>query len=278
VAGSRHGALPPQYADVYDRYTAGLRRQGLDPDTGRNYGSRVRSYLNWLGSAPVTGPDPLVVPEGRNEAVDKYVQYLETARNLSPRTVSAHLTALYSFLDFLGVGSVRVRRGGLTDGGRLSPRPLGASEQRRWLHAVQGRPLARDRVIALLLLYTGMRVSELIALNVSDVQGEDPVTGLLPGGGAGREIPLRDPQLQADLSTWLAERARWPQAEDGALILNRRGTRLSGRAVGQLLDGLAEAAGLVREDGRPDVPAQRLRDTFLAPGQRPAELPAAVPR
>jgi site-specific recombinase XerC len=264
VTGSRQHAPPARYAETYDRYTAALERAGLEPDTSRNYGSRVRSYLAWLESAGIR-PDPLASPEGRNRAVEEYVRYLGTVRNLAPRTIYAHLTALYSFYDNLGLGSVRIRRIDSPDRERRTPRPLDASEQDRWLQAVRQRPLARDRAIALLLFYAGLRVSELIALDVDGIRTRAGQTVVIvrAKGSAQREIPLAAPQARAAVVAWLAERPRWPQAAaDPALILNRRGGRLSGRAVGQLLDDVARDAGLAGEDGRPDVPARRLRDTF----------------
>ena len=52
---------------------------------------------------------------------------------------------------------------------QVSPRALDESEQRMLLRAVERCPSARDRAIITTMLYTGLRLSELTALVVTDV-------------------------------------------------------------------------------------------------------------
>jgi integrase/recombinase XerC len=73
-------------------------------------------------------------------------------------------------------------------------------------------------------------------------------------GGDSREIPLLDPAARTALTEWKAERP--------APFLNRRGGRLSVRAVDQLLDDLAADADLTDEDDNPAASAHTLRHTF----------------
>jgi integrase/recombinase XerC len=81
-------------------------------------------------------------------------------------------------------------------------------------------------------------------------------------GGDSREIPLLDPAARTALTEWKAERAGWPGADSPAPFLNRRGGRLSVRAVAQLLDDLAADADLTDEDDNPAASAHTLRHTF----------------
>jgi site-specific recombinase XerD len=76
--------------------------------------------------------------------------------------------------------------------------------------------------------------------------------------------PARCPSSsrRAALSEWKTERARWPGATAAALFLNRRGGRLSARAVDQLLDDLAADADLTGDDDRPAASAHTVRHTF----------------
>src|SRR5699024_5768626 len=64
------------------------------------------------------------------------------------------------------------------------------------------------------------------------------------------------------VATWKRERASWPGAESGALFLNRRGGRLSDRAVNLFLDEIAADADVVDEDGHLALSAHVLRHTF----------------
>src|SRR5699024_5916896 len=79
---------------------------------------------------------------------------------------------------------------------------------------------------------------------------------------ASRTVPLADASAREAVAEWKRERAAWPGAESGALLLNRRGGRLADRAVNLLLDELAADADLVDENGHPALSAHTLRHTF----------------
>jgi site-specific recombinase XerD len=262
VAGARV-QVPERYAAVFDGYAAALERAPLDADTRRAYDSRARSYLAWLDSAGITGPDPLADPHGRDFAGRDYRSYLKTVTKRATSTVNAHLTALDHFYEYLGLGAVRVQRDRLP---RRAPRALDAREQKRYLRAVEARPLARDRAIGRLLFYSGVRVDELVSLDDGDVPlsaRKGKVIVREGKGGDSREVPLIDQVARASVAEWKKERATWPGAgENPALFLNQRGGRLSARAVDQLLDALAADADLVDDHGNPVASAHTLRHTF----------------
>ncbi|MET7300144.1 tyrosine-type recombinase/integrase [Embleya sp. NPDC005575] len=50
--------------------------------------------------------------------------------------------------------------------------------------------------------------------------------------------------MRNSLDTWLTERRTWPQADEPALFLSRRGQRLTVRAVHDILTTIADAAGI----------------------------------
>ncbi len=263
VTGSRR-QVPARFAADYSGYAASLERGPLDAGTCRAYDSRIRSFLDWLDSFWITGPDPLTDPRARDSAIRAYLGYLKTTRQLAARTVNAHLTALYHFYDYLGLGSVRLRR---EEPPGRAPRALGEREQERWLRALRDRPQARDRAIGQLLLRSGVRATELSALDLDDVPVSPRSAKVIvrAAEGTSREIPLLDPAARADVAAWRQERQGWPGARSSpALILNHRGGRLTPRAVSQLLAELAAEAGLVDEHGRPDASPQRIRLTFGA--------------
>jgi integrase/recombinase XerC len=273
VTGSRR-EVPARFAAAYGGYADSLEERALVDGTRRAYDSRVRSFLDWLDSAAITGPDPLADPHARDKAIRAYLAYLKETRQLSARTLNAHLTALYHFYDYLGLGSVRLRQQAVH---ARSPRPLDQGEQDRWLRAVLGRP-ARDRAIGLLLLRTGVLPSELSALNLDDVPVSDRAGKVVVRSAArSREIPLRDREARAGIAAWKAERQSWPGAgSTPALILNRHGGRPTPRAIGQLAADLAAEAGLVDEHGRPDASPRRIRITFAANLIRDGADPATV--
>lgn len=130
---------------------------------------------------------------------------------------------------------------------------------------MEARPGPRDRAIGRLLFYSGLRVSELVALDVEDLPLSARKGKVLVRAGKGedsREIPLLDPTARHTLVTWKKDRTSWPGADTPALFLNRRGGRLTARAIDQLIDELAHDADLVDEAGRPFASAHTLRHTF----------------
>ena len=277
MAGSRE-PVPGRFAAVADGYARALGQAGrLDADTRRAYDSRIRSYLAWLDSAGSDGPDPLTDAAGRDRAVQAYLSHLRTGRHLKASTVKAHRTALDHFYGYLGLGPARVRRDPAPQG---APRTLDRGQQVRYRRVAGQRP-ARDRAILLLLLHSGARPSELVALDVDDVRMSADGILVVVRDGEPRTVPLTDAAAQAAMSGWIDERLTWPGAQaTRALFLSRRGDRLSTREISKLVAGLARDAGLTGQDGRPAVSPRTLRDTFganqLGGGTGPLTVPHLV--
>jgi site-specific recombinase XerD len=263
LAGRRQ-QVPGQFAAVYEGYAAALDRAPLDADTRRAYGSRIRGYLAWLDGEDLTGRSPLSDPHDRDFAVRDYRTYLKTAARRKPATVEAHLISLdHFYVHHLGLDRPRVRRDKLP---RRAPRALDARQQKRYLRAAERRPLARDRAIGRLLIYSGLRVSELVALDQDDVPLSARLGKVIVRAGKNgysREVPLAEPTARAAVTEWKADRRSWQGASGTpALFLNRRGGRLSARSVGQLVSELAADADLVDGAGNPEASAHTLRHTF----------------
>src|SRR5882672_8910833 len=100
----------------------------------------------------------------------------------------------------------------------------------------------RDRAALELLYGAGLRVSELVGLDTTDV-GEG-VLRVRGKGGKEREVPIVV-KAQAALDAWLARRHEL-RPRDGALLLNRRGGRLTARSVARHLARYALIAGTRR--------------------------------
>ena len=107
-------------------------------------------------------------------------------------------------------------------------------ERNRGDHRTFSRFEARDRAILLLLLGTGMRVSELVGLNLNSIQedGETARVIVLGKGGRERMLKLNNTAYQA-LREYLAQRPSdgIPPEDREALFLNRNRTRLSRKGV-----------------------------------------------
>jgi integrase/recombinase XerC len=223
-------------------YQQALRVAPLSAETRRTYTSKVRGYLTWLADADVDG-DPLTQARARDWAVRDYRTHLVTVAKHAPRTINTALAAIDDFYTRRGVGPACADR---LDLPTQAPRALDTKTALRWLRAIQTRPAPRDRALALLPLYAGLRVSETVALDTDDVR-LSARKGSLRVRGKGttvRELPIH-PQLRTDLQAWLDERPDWPGAEaTPALLLNRRGRRLSVRGASDIIHSIAADANL----------------------------------
>ena len=259
--GRQHQAVPEAFTTIHAAYAAALLRAPLDGDTRRAYDSRVRTFLAWLEASGLDG-DPLTDAHNRDFAIRDYKTHMKTVLRRASNTVNAHLTALDHFFTQLGLGPAVVRR---DDAPKLAPRALDARQQKRYLRAVERRPLARDRAIGRLLFYSGVRIAELVALDDDDVPlsaRKGKVIVRSSKGETSREIPLLDGTARTSITEWRADRASWPGADTPALFLNRRGGRLSARAVDQLMDELATDADILDDAGALALSAHILRHTL----------------
>ena len=133
--------------------------------------------------------------------------------------------------------------------GRALPKPISVSQARRLLeepgksNTAEGK---RDKAMLELLYASGMRVTELVTLNVSDVDTAGGFVRCFGKGQKERMIPIY-PRAALSIDQYLKE-AR-PQivqhrADEKALFLNVRGERLTRQGLWQILKGYAKAAGI----------------------------------
>ena len=109
---------------------------------------------------------------------------------------------------------------------------------------------ARDRAIVELLYGCGLRVGELVGLDLGPgtaaagwIDAADASAHVLGKGSKRRSVPVGGPALAA-LRAWLAERGTLARPGEPALFVSTRGTRLSPSQVRSRLQSLARQAGL----------------------------------
>lgn len=128
------------------------------------------------------------------------------------------------------------------------PKPLSASDIRNLLAepAKLSTPEAkRDRAMLELLYATGLRVSELMALNVKDVNLKRNFVKCISRGSTVRIIPIDDRVAQIVKEYRDSARLQLTNDEkETALFVNRRGERLTRQGFWQIVQGYANKAGL----------------------------------
>lgn len=116
----------------------------------------------------------------------------------------------------------------------------------------------RDRAIMETLYGCGLRVSELVNLEMSKVFAAEGYLIVRGKGDKERMVPMSDTSI-GEISAWLDDRSRLAikPGEENILFLNRRGHRLTRQRAFQIVKGLAEAAGI-----RKNISPHTLRHSF----------------
>lgn len=183
-----------------------------------------------------------------NELV-AYAYQLGTGRGLSPATVKRRLAPLKTMFSRL------VRQGAIAHSPfvtvdlrvripRRLPRCLGPSEIRSLLEAsVGGCPTTR--LAALLLFSTGVRVSELAAIRLGDIDIDQRTIRICGKGSRERQVYLPDDALTDLIGKYIADAHSKGRKAD-RLLLNARSVPASASCLRNRIKKLAQTAGLAR--------------------------------
>jgi integrase/recombinase XerC len=169
-------------------------------------------------------------------------------RGISGRTIRRMLSALRTFFRFLMQEGL-VSHDPVVDVptpkvGRRLPRLLDVDRMASLLAIQDEHPLAvRDRAIMELLYSSGLRLSELVALDRGDLHLGEGLVKVLGKGQKARIVPVGQMACQA-LRNWLTMRQNLADAAEEAVFVNQRGTRLSPRSVQARLHKWSLAQGL----------------------------------
>ncbi len=187
------------------------------------------------------------------EKLGQYIASLKQ-RDYANRTVARKVAAMKSFFSFLqqegvvkndptdDLDSPRVER--------LLPKPLSYEDVVKLLDqpAKKGNtPEAKRDAAMLELIYaTGMRVSEVVSLQITNLDLQNGVVRCVGKGSKERLLPIHQGAVAA-VQAYLREgRPNLAKAKDadGAVFLNRRGERLTRQGFWLILKGYGQDAGI----------------------------------
>jgi integrase/recombinase XerC len=235
------------------------------PESGQTEGAPHEGHSEYGGAATAVATDvSTMIIQADINTIRAFLAHLN-GENYSKSTTARKLATLRSFYKFL------VRRG------QVQTSPVAAirtpkQEKRlpRFLDSEQINALlncpdlntilgARDRAILETLYSSGLRVSELVALNLSDVDFLGEVLHIRGKGKKERITPVGSSALQA-IQKYLSFRDSDPNKESfdpQGLFINKHGQRLSTRSVRRKLDKYLLQAGL-----DPRISPHTLRHSF----------------
>jgi len=173
-------------------------------------------------------------------------------RNYAPTTVARKVAASKSFFGFMvAEGNIKdnpAQNVGSPKVGKSLPNPISISQVRLLLEQptkLSTPEAKRDGAMLELLYASGMRVSELVSLNLGDVDTEGGYVRCFGKGHKERLIPIYE-QAASVVGEYIQEaRPHLVRNEDErALFVNRRGDRLTRQGLWQILKGYAKSADL----------------------------------
>ena len=182
---------------------------------------------------------------GRQEILD-YIHRLK-GRGYTPSTMARKLAALRSFYTFLcsegkikenplaGIGSPRL--------GKTLPKVISPEKIAQMIEETNHSGNLRDEAILELLYATGMRASELISLNLGDVELEEGYARCQGKGKKERIIPIHQRAIDT-LRTYIKESHPHILDRESPLFLNRRGERLTRQGLWQIIKEYAHKVEL----------------------------------
>jgi integrase/recombinase XerC len=245
-------------ATLAREYLEALRSQRrLSPATLRNYAHAIQTLLLLLEESDLQSLD---AAQAR-----RFVGALHS-QGLSPRTLALTLSAWRGWYRWLvrqhgfkanplvGLRAPKAKRG--------LPKALSVEAAQRLLESEEGSAadLARDRAMFELLYSSGLRLAELVALDIDDGrldlrQAEVTVTGK---GAKTRTVPVGSRARDA-LKDWIDKRGGLAAPGEKALFVGARGRRISPAVVGARLAALARRRGLAER-----VHPHMLRHSFAS--------------
>ena len=244
--------------------------KGQSPRTISEYYLDLRMFLRFirlmrndmpmntpLEDIPIKDIDLEFVRQITTSEVFDFLSYLANDRPLNPESTytehgiepparSRKLSAIKSFYKYLTVRTKQLQENPVADLEypklrKSLPKYLTMSQASALLQAVSGQNAKRDYAILMLFLNCGIRRSELVGLNISDVY-EDRIR--VVGKGNKERFVYFGSSCRKAIDSYMEERKEMVLTDNRALFGSRNGNRISVTAVHRLVDKALMKAGL----------------------------------
>ena len=186
-------------------------------------------------------------------------------RGLAGSSIQRSLSAARSFFNYLGRESGRLRNPAASVQAprkpRKLPKTLDADQVEKYLSFAEDTPIARrDRAIAELFYSSGLRLAELVAVNINDIDRDSQLLTVTGKGNKTRTVPVGSVALEA-IARWLEVRPASATERDSAtaLFTSSRGQRISVRSIQARLKLQGRKSGMHQ-----DVHPHMLRHSFAS--------------
>jgi integrase/recombinase XerC len=230
----RHGAQAPgkgeRLAILIDRYLEHLAKERrLSPHTATNYARDLRALADFAERGSLTDWNVIDSQHVRMFAARAH------AGGLSPRSVQRRLSAVRGFFNYLLRERVVTSNPALDvrapKAAKRLPGTLDVDQLNQLLDIPPENSLAvRDRAIMELFYSSGLRLDELVTLDLGQLDLPDRTVRVLGKGRKTRIVPVGR-KAEAALRDWLRERGALAVSGETAVFVGKNGSRLKHRAI-----------------------------------------------
>lgn len=240
-----------RYIDKFKTYLT--IEKNASPHTIINYISDLEDFTSGIPDKKIEDIDYL--------ALRKYLAGLKL-RNLSKKTTARKLSTIRTFFKFLyRDGYIKTNPATSVATPKLDKKlPIFLDEEKvvKFITSPQDKDISglRDRAILETLYSAGIRVSELVNLNLSDI---DFISGILKVFGKGRVerlTPVGDKALSA-IRKYIGERFEPSREKSSPVFLNKFGRRITDRSIRRIVDKYIKVAAI-----RQKISPHSLRHSF----------------
>ncbi|WP_260295846.1 tyrosine recombinase XerC [Sedimenticola hydrogenitrophicus] len=205
----------------------------LSPHTLSNYQRDLLRLCDWCREQALEGWEKLTPGQVRAFVAQRH------RGGISGKSLQRELSALRSLFRYLlreGVvendpaSGIRAPKSE-----RHLPDTLDADQLGRLLDVASEEPLERRDLAIMELLYScGLRLAELVSLNLHDIDRDDATLEVTGKGAKSRRLPVGRKALAA-IAAWEQVRGQLARPDEQALFVSQRGTRLRPRSIQQRL-------------------------------------------
>lgn len=244
--------------------------KGYSPLTIKEYGNDLKLLYNYLREKYELKENFKVSEIGKFEIAEFLGDIILVSDN-SPATRNRKLYSIRSFFKYLHKNEVIETNPTTTiDASKIrikaEPIYMKLQDARKYITAINEYDSInklRDLAIVKIFLYAGLRVSELVNLNINDIDFDNKSIKFLGKGNKERNIPLHDDVINS-INDYLAVRGeiKIKNPDDfEALFLSRHGKRISVRSIQLMIKKYAKLAGIKNAK---KITPHKLRHTFAS--------------
>lgn len=249
-----------------DRLT--LLQEELDRSGGRLVDTRYQKQHSQVEARPRAVLDEFDCNLAllTREVIVGYFGYLESMRQLSRNTLSRRLASLRSYMRLLSkegypidprvlekLDDMDIRRE------RTLPIALEPDEARDFMSVIN-KP--RDRAIVLVMLFMGLRISEVVRLNADDIEPHTEGITFIGKGAKERYVPVH-PTVKDAVLAYKEERPQVDKDDLGQpLFVSQHGRRIDPSTVRKFIKEYGKKAAHLDSRKRRKLSPHKLRHTF----------------